>query len=105
MVDQYWAAVQNRVCVKCIDGDRHGNCRLAPQFECALKAYFPGVVRVVKSTSSENVLDYVAALRKEVCAQCREQSLDGRCYVRSMLDCALDRYFPRIIEAIEGVRA
>jgi hypothetical protein len=103
MVDQYWPAVQQKVCVKCIDGDRHGNCRLSPQFQCALKVYFPQVVHVVQTTKSDNILNYVASLRREVCSKCREQLTDGRCYVRAMLDCPLDRYFPRIIEAIEEI--
>ena len=40
MLGQYWKAVQQKVCVKCIDGDRYGNCRLSPQFDCGLKKYF-----------------------------------------------------------------
>ncbi len=104
MLDNYWNAVQKKVCVKCIDGDRQGNCRLSPQFDCALKKYFSNVVHVCQTTHSDNVLDYVTALRREVCAHCQEQSADGRCYVRNMLDCPLDRYFPLIIGAITEIR-
>ncbi len=104
MLEQYWNAVQQKVCVKCIDGDRHGNCRLSPQFDCGLKKYFPNVVHVVQTTHSDNVLDYVASLRREVCSHCQEQTSDGRCYVRNMLDCSLDRYFPLIIETISEAR-
>jgi hypothetical protein len=103
MLDQYWSTVQQKVCVKCIDGDRHGNCRLSPQFECALKKYFSNVVHVVQTTHSDNILDHVTALRREVCLRCNEQTSDGRCYVRNMLDCPLDRYFPLIIGAINEV--
>ncbi len=103
MLAKYWNAVQQKVCVKCIDGDRHGNCRLSPQFDCGLKKYFSRVVHVVQTTRSDNVLDYVTALRGEVCAHCEEQTPAGQCYVRNMLDCPLDRYFPLIIGAINEV--
>ena len=57
MLGEYWKAVQQKVCVKCIDGDRHGNCRLSPQFDCGLKKYFSNVVHVIQTTHSDNVLD------------------------------------------------
>jgi len=104
MLGEYWKAVQQKVCVKCIDGDRHGNCRLSPQFDCGLKKYFSNVVHVIQTTHSDNVLDYSAALRREVCSHCQEQTSEGQCYVRNMLDCPLDRYFPLIIGAINEVQ-
>ncbi|HTR82552.1 MAG TPA: hypothetical protein VMM58_13065 [Bacteroidota bacterium] len=103
MLETYWNAIQQKVCVKCIDGDRHGNCRLSPQFDCGLKKYFPNVVHVVQNTHSDNVLDYLTTLRKEVCGHCQEQTETGVCYVRNMLDCPLDRYFPLIIATITDV--
>jgi hypothetical protein len=60
-------------------------------------------VHVVQTTHSDNILDHVTALRREVCSHCNEQTSDGRCYVRNMLDCPLDRYFPLIIGAINEV--
>lgn len=102
MLEQYWTAVQQRVCTKCIDGDRYGECQLPLQFKCALKENFPKVVHVVQTTKSENILDYIAALRLSVCSKCPEQTANGTCYVRNLLDCPLDHYFPIIIEAIEG---
>lgn len=104
MLEQYWNAVQQKVCVRCIDGDRNGNCRLSPQFQCGLKEHFSKVVHIVQMTNSDNILDYVTALRREVCTHCNEQTSDGRCYVRNMLDCPLDRYFPLIIGAITEIR-
>ncbi len=102
MMDHYWTAVQKKVCTKCIDGDRYGECKLPVQFKCALKENFSSVMHVVQTTNSDNVLDYIAALRREVCSKCLEQT-DGTCYVRNLLDCPLDHYFPIIIEVIEGI--
>jgi hypothetical protein len=103
-LEQYWHAVQRQVCVKCIDSDGHGNCRLSGEAECGLKLHFPEIVETVLSVRSDNIEPYVEALRHNVCAYCKHQSPDGKCMFRIQLDCGLDRYFPMIIEAIEEMR-
>ena len=35
-MEQYWNLVQARVCHKCIDGDRKGNCLLPADQSCAV---------------------------------------------------------------------
>ena len=105
-LEQYWQAVQQRVCVKCIDSDpakRDGNCRLTGEDACGLKYHFPQIVDTVLSVHSDNLEPYVEALRRNVCIFCKHQSSDGKCSFRSNLDCGLDRYFPLIVEAIEGL--
>jgi hypothetical protein len=102
-VENYWQSVQQRVCAKCVDGDSFGNCLLSAGETCGLRTHFPQIVEVVLSVQSMMLDPYVAALRKNVCSECRNQSSDGTCSLRRSLDCGLDRYFPLVIEAIEEV--
>ena len=103
-LDKYWQAVQGRVCVKCIDSDGHGSCRLNGEDACGLKLHFPRIVETVLAVQSYTIEPYIEALRQHVCANCKHRSSDGTCTFRSNLDCGLDRYFPLVIEAIETVR-
>lgn len=103
-LEQYWRAVQYRVCANCIDSDGHANCRLSGEEECGLKAYFPKIVETVLATQDQRIEPYIVSLRNNVCAACRHQTSDGTCSFRTKLDCGLDRYFPLIVEAIEEVR-
>jgi len=103
LLENYRHAIQQRVCAKCVDGDRSGNCLLSGGETCGLKTYFPEIVEAVLSVQSGKLDPYVAALRKNVCSECRHQSSDGTCSLRRSLDCGLDRYFPLVIEAIEEV--
>lgn len=98
-----WKAIQQKVCAYCIDGDGAGNCRLHPSEECALKNYFPEIVEAVSRTTSESFDDYLSSLRSHVCHQCKHQSEDGSCSLRTAVDCGLDRYYPLVIEAIEEI--
>ena len=100
-LEEYWDAVQRKVCLKCIDGDGRGNCLLGTVDECALKAHFPKIVETVLAVRSSDMEPYLTGLRQNVCTQCRHQSADGTCVLRNEVDCALDRYFPIVAEAIE----
>lgn len=101
-LEKYWEAVQYRVCAKCVDGDRHGTCRLSGEEECGIKLHFPKIVETILSVQSEKLDTYVQALRNNVCATCKHQSSDGTCMFRRHLDCGLDRYFPMIVEVVEN---
>ena len=103
--NEYWQAVRAKVCAKCIDGDSNGHCRLDTGRECGLTAHFPRIVETVVSVESDRLEPFVHALRQNVCANCKDQSPDGTCAVRTHVDCALDRYFPIIVDVIQGVRA
>ncbi len=100
-LEPYWEAVRRKVCVKCVEGNGEGNCRLRGEEQCGLQEHFPLVVQVVKNVHSDSLGEYVDVLRNTVCAQCRHQGPDGRCKYRDAVDCGLDRYFPLIIRAIE----
>jgi hypothetical protein len=102
-LDHYWESVRSKVCIKCVDGDRQGYCRVSGEYVCGLSAYFPRIVETVLQVSSNSIEPYVEALRKNVCAHCLHQSPDGTCSFRSNIDCGLDRYFPLIVEAIEDI--
>jgi hypothetical protein len=104
-LDDYWDAVRTKVCVKCIDGDGIGNCRLSGELECGLKLHFPRIVDTVLSVKSDNMEPYIEVLRRNVCANCLHQSPDGTCSFRSNVDCGLDRYFPLIVVAIEEMHS
>jgi hypothetical protein len=103
-VDEYWKAVQEKVCAKCIDSDGSGACRLSGIEACALRQHFPRIVDTVLTVHSERIDPYIDALRSNICAECTHQSPDGKCSLRSDLDCGLDRYFPLIVETIERLR-
>jgi hypothetical protein len=98
---EYWEAIQAKVCVKCLDGDGSGNCRIASDGFCALQAYFPKILEVVNSVYSHSIVPYEELLREKVCGACTQQSLSGQCSIRNDSECALDRYFPLIVEVVE----
>ena len=102
-MEQYWSAIQDRVCPKCIDGDGAGNCRLPLDQSCAVQEFLPQIVQSVTSIRSDRYDDYVEALRKNVCAQCTEQTPEGICRRRNSVECALDRYYGLILQVIENV--
>lgn len=102
--EEYWESLQAGICAKCIDGDGRGNCRIGNEETCALKRFLPEIVEVVESTYSGSMDPYVEALRKKVCTACLHQSFSGSCSLRKDLACALDRYYPLIVQVIEETR-
>lgn len=102
-LQDYHDAIRERVCTRCIDGDGEGNCRLQSSTECPLMMHLPMIVNAVNRVSSDRVEDYVSELRAIVCTQCSHQTADGRCTLRTFVECGLDRYFPLVVEAIESV--
>lgn len=102
-LDQCWNAVRQKVCETCCDGDGAGGCMLSGEKACALKTSFPEIVNAVRSVKSNDVQPYTNAIRVGVCASCKHQSADGKCIIRTDVDCGLDCYLPLVIEAIELV--
>ncbi len=99
--EEYWQALQAKICVKCLEGDGQGNCRIAHDGFCAMKMHFPQILEVVNSVYSHSILPYEEELRRKVCFHCKNQTSDGRCSLRDHVECSLDRYFPLIVEVIE----
>ncbi|MFQ6114819.1 MAG: hypothetical protein ACE5NG_12185 [bacterium] len=108
-MQEYLEAVRRRVCSVCIDGvfeneHKFVRCGLSPDRTCPIEMYLPEVVEVVKSIESPRIEDYLKLLRDKVCSAC-EQTEEGVCDLRLKADCALDRYFMLVAQAIEEVQA
>jgi hypothetical protein len=104
-MEAQWDVMKQRICRKCIDGNGKGNCRLPMNESCALEAFFPELIRVVRNVQSSSYEDYIAALRSDICSRCDHQMPDGTCRKRVSLECALDRYYPLVLDIIEEVAA
>jgi hypothetical protein len=103
-METYWAEIQKKICPKCIDGDRKGNCMLPANETCPLKIHFHEIVTTIANTKSDAYSAYVNSLRRNVCILCEHEHADGTCWKRNELECALDRYFPLVISIIEDVK-
>ena len=98
---EYWEALRHKVCAKCLDSDGTGACLIAPGRECAMKSHLPAIIDAVNSVYSPSIEPYVEQLRKKVCASCTSQRPGGSCSLRDDTECALDRYYPLIVQVIE----
>lgn len=95
------ALVRNRICGVCTDRKTDGTCGLEEPGECALFRLFPQVAEAIQSTQSDNLEDYINAIRHNVCSVCTAQDSDGSCGQRQQVQCALDAYLLLVVEAIE----
>ena len=102
-MEKYLAALQNNVCAICSDSNDIGICLLSENEICAVEKFLPKIVDVVHSLQSENSEDYLSLLRKNICTHCRINEEDDYCYLREESNCAIDRYFPLIVETIQKV--
>ena len=93
--------VRERICHVCSDRTVDGACGLEDPSSCALFRLFPQVTHAVQVTDSDDIRDYIAAIRRHVCSVCNEQSADGECQARNEVRCALDAYLLLVIDAIE----
>lgn len=98
---EYWDALQSKICVRCADGNGVGGCLIAPGHACALKTYLPQILEAVNSVYSSSIAPYEEQLRKKVCGVCTQAAADGACHLRDDVECALDRYFPLIVQVLE----
>jgi hypothetical protein len=102
-LELYQEKLRAQVCLKCIDGDGRGNCLLAADATCPMMQHLSKIVDSVRSIYSTSMVPYETALREQVCGACIHQSADKRCRLRDDVECALDRYFPLIVQTIEGL--
>ena len=102
--EQYWPIIRERVCSGCIDAGPNAECRIGGRKECSIRRFFPQIVEIIRSVESPSIIPYEAHLRDRICSICTHHSAKGICLVRNDVECALDRYFPLIVEVVEEVR-
>src|SRR5665647_2002553 len=88
--DELEAIVRNRICSVCTERTTEGQCDLESPSSCALFRLFPQVVQAIQSVDSNDIHQYIEAIRRNVCSVCQEQARDGSCEVRQQVQCALD---------------
>ena len=95
------AIVRKKICSVCSDRTMDGDCGLEQPSTCALFALFPQVASAIQSTQSNDIQDYIQAIRAGVCTVCEKQAKDGSCETRHQVQCALDAYLVLVVDAIE----
>jgi hypothetical protein len=94
--------VRDTVCRVCTDRNVDGSCGLEDPGQCALFRLFPQVAQAIQTTHSDDIRDYVKAIRDQVCSICEQRAADGTCKTREKVACALDAYLLLIVDAIEA---
>lgn len=101
VVEDLEAVIRKKICAACDVRTAEGACGLDEREGCSLFQLFPLVAQAVLATRSDNIDDYAAAIRENVCPVCVSQRLDGACELRDSARCALDLYLAPIVEAIQ----
>ncbi len=96
------SVVRSRICAVCSDRTNDGECGREDPGSCALFRLFPQMARAIQSTDSDDIRDYIRAIRDEVCSMCKDRAPDGSCDTRRQVRCALDAYLLLIVDAVEG---
>lgn len=95
------AIVRNRICGVCTERTDAGECGLENPSSCALFRLFPQVAQAIQSVSSNDIQQYIDAIRRNVCSVCEDQARDGSCEVRRQVQCSLDAYLLLVVDTIE----
>lgn len=95
------AIVRKRICALCTERDVQGQCGLEEPGDCALFRLFPQVAQAIQSVSSNDIHEYIEAIRAGVCTVCHDRQSDGSCETRQIVRCALDAYLLLVVDAIE----
>ena len=97
------AIVRNTICHVCSERTASGECGLENPSRCALFRLFPQVATAIRSVKSDDIGQYIDAIRQQVCSICTDQAPDGTCETRQQVQCALDSYLLLVVDAIEEV--
>lgn len=100
-MDELEAILRARICALCNERTAQGACGRDEADHCSLFELFPLVAQAILATGGDDIEEYIAAIRENVCPVCIEQRLDGTCPQRETMSCALDAYLGPIIESIE----
>ena len=95
------AIIRKRICGVCSDRTTSGECGLEQPSECALFRLFPQVVQAIQSVTSDDIHQYIEAIRQKVCSICADEAADGSCEKRQEVRCSLDAYLLLVVDAIE----
>ena len=93
--------VRNRICSVCTERTVESQCGLEQPSSCALFRLFPQVAQAIQSVESDDIQQYIEAIRRNVCSVCAGQAGDGSCETRQQVQCALDAYLLLVVDAIE----
>jgi hypothetical protein len=99
------AIVRNRICKVCTSRTVSGDCGLEEPSSCALFRLFPQVAQAIQSVKSDDIHQYIEAIRRQVCSVCHDQASDGSCETRQQVECSLDAYLLLVVDAIEEATA
>lgn len=95
------AAIEERICRHCVDRRFDGTCARPKEDPCALVTHLDALVEAVLAVGpSDQISDYVAALRGRLCPTCHQDG-EGNCALRKFVDCALDAYVLMVVQVIE----
>ncbi len=92
--------LRERVCANCYALTRSGECNLRNTEQCPLFARLDQVIELVASVRDYSVEPYMDRVRAIICSTCNQRP-NGHCARRDRLDCALEVYFPLIVEIVE----
>ena len=95
------AIVRNRICSVCTSRTSDGDCGLEEPSSCALFRLFPEVAQAIQSVRSDDIRQYIEAIRRNVCTVCQDRASDGSCETRQQVQCSLDAYLLLVVDAIE----
>jgi len=95
------AILRKRICGVCTDRTVEGNCGREEPSDCALFRLFPQVVDAIRSVDSNDIRDYIGAIRRDVCSICVYEEADRSCAEKQHVQCALDAYLLLVVDAIE----
>jgi hypothetical protein len=93
--------VRDRICHVCTERTDNGECGREDPSGCALFRLFPQVAKAIQSVKSEDIHEYIEAIRRNVCSVCVDRNSDGSCEERQQVHCALDSYLLLVVDAIE----
>ena len=93
--------VRNRICGVCTERTVDGQCGLEEPSGCALFRLFPQVAQAIQSVKSDDITQYIDAIRRNVCSMCADRASDGSCETRQEVRCSLDAYLLLVVDAIE----
>jgi hypothetical protein len=93
-------AIRDKVCSICVDSTDDGLCSLRNDEICAIEFHYKKLVELVERIDSENIRDYSGEMKKILCAECYLTDGEEKCTLRDDANCALERYFPLIVQTI-----